>query len=123
MSPPKQSRFSRTKQFLFLFLAISMSIIGIQTTANAGIVTTTDIVDAQQTKQNRERVRAWLAREDVRDILTAQGVDTAAAQGRVDSMTDAEIQSLAAKMDSMPVGAGLSNLELLLLILIIVIAV
>ena len=114
---------STLRQGLFTLLASSLFLIGIQTTAYAGIVTTTEIVDAQQVEQDRERVREWLAREDVRDILTAQGVDAIAAQERVDNMTNTEIQIMAAKMDSMPVGAGLSNLELLLLILIIVIVV
>jgi len=116
---PVLSRFKS----LFLLLVFILPTIGISTSANAGIVTSTEIVDAEQLVLEREQIRELLAREDVQQALSTQGVDINAAKQRVDSMTTAEVKMLAAKMDQLPAGAGLSTIELLLIIIIIILLV
>lgn len=91
--------------------------------AHAGIVSTTEIVEAQTREINRENLTALLSKEDVRQSLEAQGVDTSHAQQRVASMTDAEIQLLAANMDQLPAGGRLSTIEWLLIIIIILLLI
>jgi hypothetical protein len=94
--------------------------LSMQTPVFAGIVTTAKLIDAQQSEQNRAHLNELLARQDVQQALTSQGVDVAAARERVASMTDAEIQTLAARMNQLPAGGRLSTVELLLVIIIII---
>ena len=108
---------------LFLLFVFTVPIFGVSTSAHAGIVTSSQIVDAEQMALEREQIRDLLTREDVQQALAAQGVDVNAAKQRVDSMTNAEVQMLAAKMDQLPAGAGLSTIELLLIIIIIILLI
>lgn len=85
----------------------------------AGIVTTSDIVNARQTSVERQQVRDWLARDEVRQQLTAMGVDVKAAQGRVDSMTAQEVHAMADRMNQMPAGAGALEVAVLVLLILI----
>jgi hypothetical protein len=54
----------------------------------------------------RVQLASALARDDVAAALRAQGVDPAAVQARVDSLSDAEAQSLAARITHAPAGAS-----------------
>jgi hypothetical protein len=74
----------------------------------AGIVSTDEVAAAVQTQGARDRLRDLLARNDVRDQLQSFGVSPAAAQERVGAMTDAEVASVAGRIDSLP-AAGTSG--------------
>jgi len=72
--------------------------------ANAALVGTEAVVNAAQAQQSRERLVSALNREDVKTQLMARGVDPTQVQARLDSLTDEEVQTLAAKMDQLPAG-------------------
>ncbi|MBI3571378.1 MAG: PA2779 family protein [Gammaproteobacteria bacterium] len=86
--------------------------------ANAGMVGTEAVVNATQAQQNRERLVRTLNRDDVQTQLIARGVDPSQVQARIDSLTDQEVQALAAKMDQLPTG-GDSGLGLLVFIFVV----
>ena len=86
--------------------------------AHAGMIGTEAVVNAAQVQQGRERLRQVLSRNDVQTQLMARGVDPAQVQERVESLTDQEVQTLAAKMDQLPAG-GDGALELLVLVLLV----
>jgi hypothetical protein len=86
--------------------------------AHAGMIGTEAVVNAAQTQQNRERLHDALNRDDVQAQLLARGVDPAQVQARVDSLTDEEMQTLAANMDQLPAG-GDSVLGVLVFIFIV----
>ncbi len=77
--------------------------------AQAGMISTQAIVDRQLADEQRARLHALLERDDVRDRLIGWGVDPQQAQQRVDSLSPAELNELAARMDEMPAGAGVLN--------------
>jgi len=86
----------------------------------AAMVTTDQIVSAQQSQQDRARVLALLARDDVKKSLSARGVSTGDVQARVDAMTDQEVHALANRLDKLPAGGdALGILALIFIILII----
>ncbi len=88
--------------------------------ANAGMVGTEAVVNAAQAQQSRERIVSALSRDDVKSQLMARGVDPAEVQARLDSLTDDEAQTLAAKMDQLPAGGdGLGLLVFLFVVLLI----
>ena len=111
--------FRKSQKWISSLLAIIMLSLSVNSVSMAGIVSTADLVNAQQTVFEREQVRGWLARAEVRDQLTAMGVDIKAAESRVDSMTAQEVHAMATNMNNMPAGAG--ALEVVVLVLLILI--
>lgn len=107
--------------FLLLSALLLFGIIPGQ--AVAGIVTTTQIVNARHDELARKHLSDLLARKDVQQALTARGVDVAAAQSRVASLSDDEVQALAANIDKLPAGGRLSTTQLLLVIIIIILLI
>jgi hypothetical protein len=88
--------------------------------ANAALVGTEAVVNAAQAQQDRERVLSTLNRDDVKTQLVARGVDPAQVQARLESLTDEEVQTLAANMDQLPAGGdGLGLLVFLFIVLLI----
>ncbi|GAB4515311.1 MAG: hypothetical protein Tsb0026_20850 [Sulfuricaulis sp.] len=88
--------------------------------ANAAMVGTETVVNAAHAQQSRERVLSTLNRDDVKTQLMARGVDPAQVQARLDSLTDEEVQTLAAKMDQLPAGGdGLGILVFIFVLLLI----
>jgi len=85
-----------------LMLAISMPA-GI---ARAALVGTDQIITLVDIEADRARIAAFLARDDVRQEIERMGVNPAEASARVDGLSDSEVQTIAARMDSMPAGQG-----------------
>lgn len=83
-----------------LMLAISMPI-GV---AQAALVTTDQAVDTAAVDSARAKLATVMAREDVRNELRSMGIDPNEAAARVDGLSDAEVQRVAARIDSMPAG-------------------
>ena len=54
----------------------------------------------------RDKVNAFMARQDVRDQMERLGVSSDEAAARVAALSDAEIGQIAGKIDSMPAGEG-----------------
>lgn len=83
---------------VFLWAAVPMP------AAQAGVVGTDAAVQTIEHEQARDKVETFLARDDVQEQLIAQGVDPIEAQQRVDSLTPAETQQLAGRIDELPAG-------------------
>jgi len=62
--------------------------------ARAEMVGTAQLLSADARADKEAQVRNFLARDDVRKQLEAMGVDQKAAQERVASLTDSELQQL-----------------------------
>ena len=72
----------------------------------AQMVDTSSVITAQKDEANRERVAAFLDREDVQQVMVRHGVDPAEAQMRVASLSDAELARISQSMDQLPAGGG-----------------
>jgi hypothetical protein len=71
----------------------------------------------------RERVKALAARPELAKSLQAYGIVPGEAAARVDAMSDAEVLSLAGRLDALPAGGALSNEQVLLVILLVLLLV
>lgn len=80
----------------------------------------TDQILAPAADVQRERVDAFLAREDVQQQFEALGVSPAEAATRVASLTEAELQALSSRMDSLPAGAGALEVVLVVLLILVI---
>jgi hypothetical protein len=95
------------KRLIASVLIFCTATLGMQGTAQAGIVTTDEVQASHSTSVNRDKVNSFLARDDVRQGLMTQGVDPDAARTRVDALTDAEVADLAGRVDKAPAGGDI----------------
>ncbi len=72
----------------------------------AGIVGTDQVAAAVQAAGARDKLRDFVGRSEVRNQLQDLGISPAAAQARVGAMTDAEVASIAGRIDSLPAGGN-----------------
>ncbi len=72
--------------------------------ARAALVTTEQAIEPAVSVDQRARVAAFLARDDVRRQMAALGVDPVEAAHRVASLSDAEVQKIAGQLDRLPAG-------------------
>jgi hypothetical protein len=89
---------------------------GMPLPATAGIVTTGEITASAE----RDRVRSFLDRAEVRAKLEALGVDANAARARVDALTDEEANKLAAHIDQLPAGGQLVGALLFIFVVLLI---
>lgn len=74
--------------------------------AQAGLVSTEQVLVERTAAEARTRVEAFVGRDDVRAQMVALGVDPAEAAARVASLSDAEIQLIAGQLEELPAGQG-----------------
>jgi hypothetical protein len=67
----------------------------------------------------RDKVQGFVARADVQRQLASLGLDAAVAGDRVNALTDDEVQQLAGKIDSLPVGADVGVITVLLVVVLV----
>jgi hypothetical protein len=89
--------------------------------AAAGLVTTEQVVAADAAERSRDRVRAFMMRDDVRTWIEALGIDPREAEARVDALTDEEIARINARLDELPAGGDFLEVVAVILLLIILI--
>ena len=83
--------------------------------AQAAMVSTSEF----SADSNRIKLHEKLERDDVQQQLIKMGVDPESAMKRVDHMSNEEIAKLNGQIEVLPAGAGLSTIDLLLIIIII----
>ncbi len=77
--------------------------------ARAALVPTDEVL-AAQTNEQRERIQAFLNRQDVQTQLQQYGVSPDEAKARVNALTDDEAGNLAGKLDSLPAGGVIGEI-------------
>lgn len=105
--------FNRTVARLLVLCVIGL---GMPLPASAGIVTTDQIYASAE----RDRVRDFMLREDVRAQMQSLGVDADSVHERVDAMTDEEVSKLAGRIDQMPAGGDILGILFAVFIILLV---
>lgn len=102
-----------------MIVAVFMLVIsGPFQSAFAAMVGTETALEASQGQEARTRIKQLLVREDLRQALIQQGIDSREAGARIDSLSDAEAIAVADRLDQLPAGSG--ALEVLLIVGLIV---
>ena len=91
--------------------------------AQAGVIATDEAAGAAQSQLERERVKALVERPEVARQLEKMGLPPRAAAARVDAMNDAEVRSLAGRLEALPAGGDLGNTDVLIVVLIVLLIV
>ena len=82
----------------FTFLCVCISPI------QAAMISTEQVLNTGQSNPDRERLIAFLEREDVQKQLVSWGLDKEMAKARVNSLTDEEVSQAVQRMDQLPAG-------------------
>ena len=108
------------------FLLISFFLLDFSVqTAKAQMIGTNTVIAAQKQEATRERVTAFLGRDDVQRAMMQRGVDAAEAQKRVASLSSSELAKIANAMDQLPSGgdSGVGTLIGALLFIFVVLLI
>lgn len=89
--------------------------------AHAGMIATSTAVADMARSENRAKVDAFLARQDVQNEMMKRGVFPQEAAQRVATLSDFELQNLAGKIDSAPAGADVIVISLTTILLVVII--
>lgn len=96
-----------------------LAILFMQTPAHAAMVGTPEIL----LQSEKTQLVNMLERKDVQQQLIAMGVDYESSLSRVNQMTDEEVAQLYDHVSELPVGAGLSTVDLLIIVILIILLV
>jgi hypothetical protein len=107
------------KQLISSCLIVCIAAAGFPMTAQANIIATDEIMSPAATS-NRDRVNAFLAREDVSQAMLGQGVSALAATERVKAMSDSEVAQLAGRIDQAPAGGEVLGILFTIFIVLLV---
>lgn len=94
----------RFRRACVALVSLSLVSLGLSAPAAAGIVGTADAVAAVQQQDHRSTVQDALARADVREQMVGLGVDPAEVEARIAALTDAEVATLATRLEGAPAG-------------------
>ena len=92
--------------------------------AQAQMVGTDAVIEGQRAADQRAQVATFLAREDIQQLLTHNGVDPVEAQLRVASLSNEEVAKISNSIDQLPavgdgVGSVVGAVVLIFLVLLI----
>lgn len=104
----KMRKFARPTSYLVLLCLLGLS--SYMPVGHAAIIGTEAVASAHQIQIERNQLKQLLDRETVKSYLQANGVDPSSVQARVDGLTDAEIHSLADRLDEYPAGEGFETI-------------
>lgn len=100
-------RLTRSLRAVAMMMAVIMALVSMPLgVARAALVGTDQVIARSEMAAERERVAAFLEREDVRSQLVVLGVDPAEAAARVASLSDEEVAEIAGQLDQLPSGEG-----------------
>ena len=119
--------FRKFSRFIALPMAAFMLVVSMPVgMANAALVTTDQVIEKAGIEADRALVAAYMARQEVRRQFEEMGIDPNEAASRVNGLSDAEIQQVAARINEMPAGqatnvlvAVLSAAVLIFLVLLV----
>lgn len=109
----------RVKQVVAAIASICLLVAWLPMPAHAALVGTEQALHASSAAH--AQINAWLAREEVRQVLRDNGVDPVQVQARVDALTDQEASDLAARIDTLPAGGDFGGTLLGVLLAVFVI--
>jgi hypothetical protein len=85
----------------------------------ASVISTQQAMSAEARAAAESNVRSSLAREDVRQAMLKLGADPMQVDGRIASLSDAELMQVQGELDRLPAGGVLAVVGLVFVVLLI----
>ena len=118
-SQPKVYIMSRKTVFSDLLITtVTAAMLILPPAARADIVETQDLASHNQSEQDRAKVQSFVERATVKEKLEAMGVEGLLAKDRVAALSEQEVHALAERIDAMPAGGTLSQMDMVIILLI-----
>ena len=100
-------------------LCVALVCSGFTANVQAAVIGTQQAMSAQARAAAETGVRASLARDDVRQAMLRLGADPAQVDGRIASLSDAELLQVRGELDRLPAGGVLEVVGLVFVVLLI----
>jgi len=112
----------RPRRWVAVLLVASTTGMVIPLPAQAGIVATDALVAMAPigASAERERLSALLLRSDLRTQFEAKGVRPADVQARLDALSEAEVEQLAERIDTLPAGGDIVGAVVFVFIVLLI---
>ncbi len=111
----------KLKRLTASFLIVCLTSLGMPMHAFAGIISTEEAtVISNSAAAEREKIVSFLSRDDIRKSLEDRGVSSQAAIDRVNTLSDAEVQQLAADIDNAPAGADVLGILFTIFVVLLI---
>lgn len=94
------------KTLIFVIVMQFILVTGLLPAAKAALVPTRTLIESTAADHTRGQLKAMIARDDVRAELIRLGVDPAAAENRLASLSDEELRQLQGRMQELPAGGS-----------------
>lgn len=110
-----------TRKCIILFTVLQFFFVsGLLPASRAALIPTQALIESSSADSTRSQLRVMIARDDVRAELVRLGVDPAAAENRLATLTAEELQQLQGHMQDLPAGGSvLAVIGIVFLVLLI----
>ncbi|MBS0392953.1 MAG: PA2779 family protein [Proteobacteria bacterium] len=89
----------------------------------AELVGTEAMAAPSQVELEREKIRSFVERANVKERLEAMGVSGLVTADRVAALSEQEVHAMAERIEGMPAGAALSQTDIILILLVAILVV
>ncbi|MEX6504509.1 PA2779 family protein [Pseudomonas zhanjiangensis] len=113
----KHSLFRRLAAMLAVFHVLMVVQLPL---ANAAMIGTGEVLGTQQQQLDRQQLLSMLDDQAVQEKLQAMGVDRSKVEGRINSLTNAELAQFNQQLSEAPAGAGVVGVIVLFLVIFII---
>lgn len=100
-------------------MCLALVFSGFTFNVQAAVISTQQAMSAEARAAAEAGVRASLARDDVRQAMVRMGADPAQVDGRIASLSDAELMQVQGEMERLPAGGALAVVGLVFVVLLI----
>lgn len=102
---------------------IALSLLVQTPLVRAELVETEAMAAPSQVELEREKIRSFVERANVKERLEAMGVSGLVTADRVAALSEQEVHAMAERIEGMPAGAALSQTDLILILLVAILVV
>lgn len=89
-----------------LSMAVLIATAGIQAPAMADVISTSELAMQAELQMQRDDVRSFMARDDVREAMLGYGVSPADIDSRINNMTESELLQIQNQLAQLPAGGS-----------------
>lgn len=108
------------RRVIAVTLITSMCAMSVPMSSYASMISTEDAIVSAHGEQDRAKVDQFFQREDVQKALQEKGISYESAKARIDAMSDAEVASLADRVDEAPAGGDVLGVAFAVFVILLI---
>lgn len=102
---------------------LALSLLAQAPLVHAELVGTEAMAAPSQVEFEREKIRSFVERANVKERLDAMGVSGLVTADRVAALSEAEVHAMAERIEGMPAGGALGQMDLVIILLVAILVV